>query len=205
MPANKRKPAAPKPFVYSKAIIDRLQRHLDRLHTGRKNPAEDAATMFEIFHGQPPEEVIEVIESMVSPRATDTLGDLLELWITPAGETRHRVYDGFGDAKLASNAEGTQLYIVGGDQSVDISEFGIEDTGKDLEVLGDLARVVYSTAKFHLGKADRKIGPYEHKLGEESGRLPTLLYDVPNQKLMLAGGSYVILQDMGAYSAGIRD
>ena len=52
--------------------------------------------------------------------------------------------------------------------------------------------MTYNTAKFHLGKSDRKPGPYIHQMGEETGDQPELMYDTINERLSFVGGHYQV-------------
>ena len=116
------------------------------------------------------------------------------------------------DTRLASNESGSQLYVVGGDQSLDLAALGVKghEAKKDLAKVGPVYSVTYVTAKHHLGKADQQPGPYEHVFGKKvKGKRagePTLSYDTMNQEVELVGGGYHIDVDIeGKYSAGIRD
>lgn len=168
----------------------------------KKNPFDEAAELSEAFHGRPAEEVTEYAETIeVHAHLTD-LGELVELELADPPGVIIRFDPG---VRLASNEHGTQLYIVGGDQSVDLEEFDV-DPAKESVVLGTVAAVTYATAKFHLGEEDTIPGPYRHEFGEEGGELPALVYDTRNRLLSLHGGAYVIESDMdGGYSAGIRN
>jgi hypothetical protein len=60
---------------------------------------------------------------------------------------------GFGKGcLLAFNEKRNQLFIVGGDQSVDLAAFGIDPAGAhELETLGRVTKIGYFTSKEHLG------------------------------------------------------
>lgn len=168
----------------------------------KANPAAEAAALSEAFHGRPVGEVVELEETLREHAHLAGLGtlDLIEL---EDGTT----LEDFEGALLASNEEGTQLFIAGGDQRVSLRRFPDVDESKELINLGPVRRIVYTTDKQHLGRADKKRGPYEHELGEESGRLPDLIYDAVNERLSFAGGAYSISAGDydGRHSAGIRD
>jgi hypothetical protein len=165
-----------------------------------RNPVESAAALSEAFHGRPAEKVTEYEETVHEHSVLTGLGRLLSVELK--GGTKIE----FGpDTQLASNEAGTQLYAVGGDQEIDLDGFDV-DPEKESVCLGQVKRIDYKTAKFHLGKTDKTPGPYTHKLGEESGKLPLLCYDTVNRLVSFVGGSYRIDLDMdGKYSAGIRD
>lgn len=163
----------------------------------RKNPAVDAAALAEAFHGTPPGEATEIDESVHEHEYLAGLGELDEITLD-----RGKL-DGFQGALLASNEAGTQLFIVGGDQQVPAKSWPDLDWSKERVLLGEIRAVVYTTAKAHLGKADRRRGPYSHKL-KPGGFLE---YDTVNRKLAFVGGRYHIGLDMddGRHSAGIVD
>lgn len=167
----------------------------------RTNPVEEAAELAEAWHGRPASKITEVEERIREHEVLVDLGGLEEIeLVDPPVVIR------FGhDTRLASNEQGTQLYLVGGDQAVDLDEFPV-DRSKEQVVLGEVSAVTYYAAKQHLGGEHRRPGPYRHEFGEEGGTRPQLVYDTRNRLLSLAGGSYKILRDMpGGYSAGIRD
>jgi len=105
---------------------------------------------------------------------------------------------------LCSNESGTQLFFVGGDQSLDLDELKFSPAEQDKEslVIGECFFVSYLTQK----EFDNfEIIVYEHDLGEETGVVPSLIYDRVNQKMMLAGGEYHIEQPLLETSPGIKN
>lgn len=168
-----------------------------------RNPAS-AAALSESFHGRGVEEQIEVSEEVLEHDDLAALGVLLKIELK-RGQVIEFSTDRGEETFLAANAEGSQLYCVGGDQSIELEPFDVDPT-KEYIVLGHVKWVFYATDKQHLGRADKKTGPYKHKLGEESGHMPELIYDSLNQSLLFAGGRYYIPQDMdGGASSGIHD
>lgn len=161
---------------------------------GARNPESSAASMYETFHGRPSTEVLEVEESVHYHENLAALGELVELKV--ATPTRKDVTINFDSGtQLASNEDGTQLYIIGGDQSLDLGEMGFKGPAADKECvdLGILYELTYHTQKsFHKFKPT----DYYHALGEETGDQPRLLYDRVNCLLSVAGGSYEI-KDVG--------
>lgn len=150
----------------------------------QSNPAEGAQALSETFHGRPAESLRLIEQETRFHEHLADLGALRELKLKDGTRLRFTP-----DTRLASNEAGTQLFIVGGDQSLDLTGFDVDAT-KETVVLGQLRRLVYVTDKQHLGAADRRPGPYQHTLGEESGELPWVVYDTVNQQLSLAGGRY---------------
>lgn len=114
---------------------------------------------------------------------------------------------------LCSNESGTQVYLQGGDQSLDIPALKIPSPDRDSIVIGEAWGICYSTRKSFDKFA---LLDYCHGFGEESahprlrkgadlwedarppeklfstGQLPTLRYDNLNSKLYLDGGIYTI-------------
>jgi len=168
----------------------------------RKNPSglESSKKLFESFHGREPDGEDDVVSFEKIPDHLTQLGELREMTvIVPDGS--EEVTISFPEnpcTVLASAPGGTQYVLIGGDQSIDVSEFDIEETAEEQEwarklVLGQVARLTYFTDKHHLeGPKYQKDGClYEHELGEEGGELPTLVYDPNNESLEIVGGSYV--------------
>jgi hypothetical protein len=158
------------------------------------NPADAAASMSERFHGRPVIEVKEVIEGVHYHTHLAELGELELLKVRALDGIIVRLED-FSGALLCSNEDGTQLFIRGGDQSVDPEEFGVEEPFHDKEELGEVIEVRYYTTKDHLGD-DGGEATYYHEFGEddkEEGRKPRrprLHYSVRDSRLSFAGGGY---------------
>jgi HNH endonuclease len=168
----------------------------------RDNPVEAARDLAEAFHGRSAGEVTEVIEELEEHGVLADLGQLNEIVIRKPKRTIR--FD--KNTRFASSEEGTQLFLVGGDQSVDLGAFPDVDESKETVVLGEAESVTYTTAKFHLGDEDKESGPYEHKFAEDGGTRPLVIYDTRNRLLSFAGGTYATEKDMdGKYSAGIKD
>ncbi len=117
----------------------------------------------------------------------------------------------FGDAYLtefvdpnpdpkSKDHEMKQLYIEGGDQSVDLDAFGLTDE-HELLFLGELVRCMYFTTKDHLGSEGgeanyhHKFGKKEHALGVSKTELIQVGYHVRDERLILYGGEYEILPE----------
>lgn len=163
------------------------QAHRKTIYVYRENPAEAAAALSEAFHGAPPDEVVEIERTEHYHEHVAGLAVLCEIHLAKSPVAK---LDGFQGALLTSNEAGTQLYIDGGDQQVSHKLWPDLDWSKDSVILGRVTSIVYETAKFHLGKEDRKRGPYRHRLGEESGQMPDLVYDTVNRRLNFVGGNY---------------
>jgi hypothetical protein len=154
----------------------------------RRNP-DTSAEMFEDFHGEPPSTVTEFNETEHYSDDLAKLGTLVELKVrTITGLEAVLGFNGSAP-ELASTPDGRQLYFLGGDQSLDLDKLkmGGSKWERDFMVIGDLDELTYRTAK---GFDHFKLSDYYHKLGEESGYMPTLIYDRLNQRLQVAGGQY---------------
>ena len=102
------------------------------------------------------------------------------------------ILSGFKGALLCFNEKRTQLYVEGGDQAVDLQQFGIEPgEAHEMEVLGEVRAVEYFTTKDHLG-SEGGTAIYRHKFEKP---YPELQYDVRNEQLIFSGGKYVILPE----------
>jgi hypothetical protein len=170
----------------------------------RSNPETESADSYEKFHGFRPKERITVKKKIRYHENLWACGDLEKLdVISPDGV--QVMIDGFKGAMLSANEANTQLYIEGGDQSVNLADFGLGEPYHDKEDLGEIEKLYYSTNKTHLGDQGGEA-IYHHTLGEERtkrdylfGKLkgrkvprPRLVYDVMNQALEIIGGEYVI-------------
>lgn len=173
--------------------------------TKRTNPSTQAraAKLYEQFHGAPSNEVIEVIEAygatpavvekvkgMIPPEDFAKLGDLVKLIIAQPGATRGDEIE-FGANErpiLASNADADQLYIIAGNQNVTPLLKGLRASDVLVD-LGELVQVEYQTRK-RMDKFQPVV--YYHKLGEETGERPRLLFDRERKHLYIVGGNYKV-------------
>lgn len=190
----------------AREIVDRTPKKLRSLFS--HNPEGAAAALSEAWHGRPAKTATDVIDKVHYHGVLTDLGRLKEITVMVTERKGQKI---FFDAqtRLASSENGKQLYVVGGDQSLDLKALGIdgEEAEKDCVVVGEVHSIVYVTAKQHLGKADKETGPYEHELGEDGGIMPILIYDTLNKQIGFAGGSYFIdpTDYDGSHSAGIRN
>lgn len=172
------------------------------------NPAPTAADLYESFTGTPSTHDVVVIDKVHEHRHLSGLARLVALKLK--GITGQLKFN--ADTLLGFNETGTQMFIRGGDQSIDLDEFNRRtrrpvDPTKELVVLGEIALLYYAGKKPFLGGEHVRTGVYKHPMGEESGNRPTLLYDTRSQLLSVAGGSYYIKPDDydGKHSRGIVD
>jgi hypothetical protein len=169
-----------------------------------RNPEAESADGFEAFHGFRPTEQITVEKDVHYHSELWAVGELIKLIVVSPDGIEVDI-TGFKGAMLSANEANTQLYIEGGDQTVNLSDFGLGEPYHDKEDLGEVKKLFYFTNKTHLGDQGGEA-VYHHKLGEEGtkrnyefGKLegrkvprPRLAYDVVNQALEFIGGEYVI-------------
>lgn len=199
------------PVSVARELVDstpeRKRREFARALAKRRNPLEAAADLAEAWSGRPAKKVTEITEQLKTHGVLTDLGAMECLEIVDPRDERYVIPIKFGrGVRLASSEDGRQLYLVGGDQRVDVEPFGIE-MDKDSVVLGQAHAITYCTAKHHLGKADKTPGPYRHVFADEGGEGPMVTYDCLNHLVNFHGGTYEIKRDMdhGRHSAGIRN
>jgi hypothetical protein len=158
------------------------------------NPSdlEGASRTYEEFHGEPGKHIDEIQEPTPRPITLAELGDLLELQVKrPTGWKWGSLdFEGKG-VRLASNVEGTQLYLVDGDQKISrgqLTHLGA-DNSKQLIDLGEATLIAYRARKMQVNGV---AANYEHNFGEETGVRPRLMYDCrgPQPRIFIAGGAY---------------
>jgi hypothetical protein len=199
---GKRNPLALTSLPGVASVAGKSEKWLKR-HKLMNNPEAESAEAFEKFHGFPPREEIVVERDVHFHEKLWAVGELEKLTVVVLDGARVDL-SGFADKKgepamLCGNERMTQLYIEGGDQEVDLAEFGIGEPYHDKEELGKIKKLFYFTDKSHLGDQGGEA-VYHHKLGEEKKTRaglrivvqPTLVYDVRNKALEIIGGEYVI-------------
>ena len=170
----------------------------------RGNPAEQSAEVFEDFHGFKPSEVVTVTKQVHHHEHLASLGRLVLLEVWGVDGQGHKI-SGFGKALLCCNEDRNQLFIEGGDQSIDLGDYGITARkGHELETLGQVTNIGYQTNKTHLGsEGGQAVYVHRFRSTNEDGkhvvvkmtREPDLIYDVRNEQLLFSGGSYEILRE----------
>jgi len=153
----------------------------------KRNPEASARAAYRDFHGKDPETVITVDTPRHYHGVLPGIGklDFVSLY-RPQGRAKGIKFS--KGTYLCENEKRTQLFIVGGDQSVNLKDFGISHP-HETEVLGEVSEIGYRTEKLHLIEKDGGKGLYVHKF---SVPRPTLVYDVRNKLLSFAGGGYTI-------------
>ena len=179
-------------------INQQIYKHDLTAKTTIRNPEAESVSAFESFHGFPPREHVDIEKDEHFHEHLWAVGTLEKLTVL-ALDGGVVDLSGFKGALLCGNEAGTQLYVEGGDQEVDLSEFGIGEPYHDKEELGKIKKLFYFTNKTHLGDQGGEA-VYHHTLGEEkTTRMqlrikvqPTLAYDVLNKSLEFIGGEYMI-------------
>lgn len=162
---------------------------------------EAAAELSEKFHGRPAHTVTEITELVREAVDLTDLGRAMRLHVRLASGTVREI-PFKKQTRVMSAPTGRQLYLVGGDQSLDLDDFEIPDTGKHQVVLGEGVMLSYLTRK----APTFELVEWEHNLGEESGIRPSVNYDVLNGRIHFAGGNYYIEDvPLGEVSPGIVD
>jgi len=176
------------------AFLDVIRRskaaHEEKLKTQKGSNPTQAEDLFKTFHGKTPKETLELHESAAMRGEYTSLGELIELVVeSPGGEDLRLGFAG-EKVKLASSPAGSQLYLIGGNQTLDgsLKRFGA-DTSKDFVELGLAQNVLYRASKDF---TDFKTTDFEHEFGEDSGDRPHVFYDKFKQRIFLMGGRYRI-------------
>jgi len=158
---------------------------------------EQGVRLFQAFHGKDPHEIIEAQRSTAMRLDYVCLGPLLGVAPYVEGlripSPDHWFKGGypvlrFEGVKLTSNAAGTQLYALEGDQDLSgvLDEFPDVDPEKDLLDLGEIAFVVYEARKSMDGF---ELTEYMHTFDEPR---PALGFDRVKAEIFFAGGRYVV-------------
>jgi hypothetical protein len=159
----------------------------------KRNPEDAAAALSESFHGRDPETITTFEEEEHEHEWYAGLGDLVELKVRTVTDLEATIEfpEGKGRPVLAASEDGRQLYIVGGDQTLDLDSLKMsgEKWERDLMTIGEITEFTYRTEK-----GFDKFTPtdYYHKAGEETGVRPSLLYDPRSGALKVAGGQYQV-------------
>lgn len=171
----------------------------------RKNPEAESVKAYEEFHGKPPAESVRVVKDIHFHRHLSGAGELRKLVVDAVDGKSKVTLTGFKGALLAFNEKRNQLFIEGGDQRVNLEDFGIRSKdAHELETLGRVKLLDYKTDKEHLGDEGGNA-TYRHKFRttNENGehvtlkiaRYPDLIYRVRDEQLEFSGGSYTIIAE----------
>lgn len=170
----------------------------------RSNPAQESIEAYEEFHGKQPDEMVTVTKQVHFHKHLAGAGELKGMVVISRNHKYKVSMSRFGGAILAFNERKNQLFVEGGDQSVNLEDFGITREPHEVETLGRVISLDYFTTKDHLG-SEGGTATYRHKFRttNELGRhivvkiaeYPDLIYHVLDERLEFSGGSYKILRE----------
>jgi hypothetical protein len=190
------------PSIDKESEFDTLQDAKAFITSWKRNPASAAAKVYEDFHGFEPTEVVTVSKEVHHHAHLASLGELVQLDVWGVDGKGHKI-TGFKDALLACNETRDQLFIEGGDQAINLADFGIRKP-HETETLGRVTNIGYQTNKTHLGdEGGEAVYVHRFRATNQNGkhvvvkmtREPDLIYDVRNEQLLFSGGSYEILRE----------
>lgn len=182
-----------------KGITVKAMREALRREFRRGNPATAATEAYQEFHGHSPDETVEVTKQVHFHKHLAAAGQLRKLVVKGVDGQLHTI-SRFDGALLAFNEKKNQLFVEGGDQSINLEDFGISKP-HELETLGKVIDLDYHTDKSHLGSEGGKA-VYAHRFRTTNqdgqhvtvtvARYPDLIYRVRDEQLEFSGGSYQI-------------
>ena len=154
----------------------------------------DSRRLYKKFHGKTSTETVEVRTPVKSRTDLAELGVIQELRVVTVPKEKFEIpfpEEGKDSVMLCSSPDGQQLYFEGGDQTLDLRQLGLDGSKwmRDFMVIGVLTMVTYRTEK---GFDKFELTDYWHKLGEDTGVQPMLVYDTINNLLSVVGGQYEV-------------
>lgn len=161
------------------------------------NGASQAAQLYEDFHGRAPSDVLLLQEQLLRAGDYTALGDMGSLWLEPvSGDPSHWPqptieFARSDQVKLATDPQGKQLYLVGGNQQLPLEYLERKglSTDKRFVALGEVFAISYNTVK---NFDDFRDLEYAHEFGEQTGERPFAYYDAELARIVLVGGGYFI-------------
>jgi hypothetical protein len=200
-----------------KAIVA-VKKFLTKKNPRSKNPLAEAEEMFELFHGMPANEIIEIVERVHVHSKLWNAGTLTSMIVqTETGKEITLNAPDPDSAKesdvvyVAFNEAGNQIYFRGGNQSIPksllVSKCNFKDDDfRDNMLIGWVVELTYR-AKKKFEKDGQELVDFYHALGKEHSRgvLPMLVYTPTDELMAMYGGRYKVLPkrfDIGA-SPGI--
>jgi hypothetical protein len=171
-------------------LIGNKARRGKKKNAGRRaNPLEAAKKVYRKFHGRDAAKTLVITEPVHVHTHLSGIGDLQSLEIRHVSGRKKTILDFPKGTVLAQNEKRNQLFIRGGDQSVNLAVFGIEKPYHEQEILGEVLSVDYFTRKDHLRPEDGGTATYRHKFGRKK---PTAIYSTIDKLISFAGGGYTI-------------
>jgi hypothetical protein len=158
---------------------------------GVMNPESGAAEVYEEFHGRPSDHIEVIEETEHWHEYLGELGELQEMKVNTLTNLAATFNFSQDPPALSSSEDRTSMYLVGGDQSLDLAsiKMGGDKWRKDKMVIGVITQLTYRTEK---GFDKFKKLNYYHDVGEESGVQPLLVYRTRDKRLEIVGGQYLI-------------
>lgn len=169
----------------------------------KRNSESSAMKAYADFHGRSPDKVFEYQSSLMRSGDYDALGNEVRFWLEPVPKNPNNWpdpdvwWDKKDATKLVWDGKNhKQLYVVGRDTSLPLSDDAGFDTSKRFVLLGEVHGLSYDTEKIFDQKNKNKVVwdtvTYAHELGEETGERPILIYDQEAKVPILVGGAYYI-------------
>lgn len=185
-----KKEAAQRLTMYQRRIMDRGGKGNPR-RRNQSEPTAAAAKMYETFHGEASREVLEFQQRAIENKDYAALGRLMSIQLPDLA----RVIEFPEDETvplLATNATGTQLYVIGGDQNLNDLLDEVTDKSKDYLDFGRIGKVIYRARKDfdQFEEID-----YVHPMGEGKKEKPRLIYDKLNRQIYVVGGEYQVKRE----------
>jgi hypothetical protein len=186
---------------------------LKKLFSKKKNPAAQASAMYELFHGMPPNEVIEIVERVHVHSNLWTAGTLTSMVIQTERGRKFNLVAPDPDACKKSdivyvtfNEGGNQMYFRGGNQEIPrrlLEQYGFKaDDFREHMIIGAVLELTYRTRKSFEKNGKEQVDFY-HPLGHEHAGnvLPLLVYKPRDPSMEIYGGRYKVLPKRGDIGA----
>lgn len=178
------------------ARTKRIELAADDKRKRNSNSKEEATQLYKDFHGKESTEVLRLQDALLKAGDYTALGNDPEFWLEPvSGDPRNWPaadieFQPRDKVKLATDAKGKRLYIVGGNQKMPVKFLKDKDSARGrIFNLGTCYGISYQTEKVF---DDFQTTTYAHEFGEETGERPELHYDSAAARLLLVGGAYHI-------------
>jgi hypothetical protein len=186
---------------------------LKKLFSKKKNPAAQASAMYELFHGMPPDEVIEIVERVHVHSNLTSIGTLTSMLIQTESGRQFNLNGADPDTAKKSdvvyvtiNERGDQIFFRGGDQEIPkrlLEQYGFKAADfREHMIIGAVLELTYRTKK-KFEKDGKELVDFYHTLGKEhsGGVVPMLVYNPRDPSIALYGGRYKVLPKRGDIGA----
>lgn len=186
---------------------------LRKLFSKKKNPAAQASAMYELFHGMPPDEVIEIVERVHVHSNLTSIGTLTSMLIQTESGRQFNLNGADPDTAKKSdvvyvtiNERGDQIFFRGGDQEIPkrlLEQHGFKAADfREHMIIGAVLELTYRTKK-KFEKDGKELVDFYHTLGKEhsGGVVPMLVYNPRDPSIAFYGGRYKVLPKRGDIGA----